>query len=173
MSTRSAGASPYSRARTVVFAKRTQILPTSEPGGHVTVPQWTQDYFTAWNDRDGETVAGFMAEDVVDEDLGLGQVFTGRDAITRVDETAACSFDDVFYAGRRVRVRRRPCRGMGNAATNTGAAGGMPATGKPCTVRGASVGHLDEQGKIPRHRDYRNMADHLMHVGLLPPRSAG
>jgi steroid delta-isomerase-like uncharacterized protein len=123
-----------------------------------------------WNNRDGHTMAGFMAEDVVCQDLGLGQVFTGRDAIVRaVDETAAFSADyrrtllAAFQAGADY-AWEWEMRG-----TNTGAAGGMPATGKAYAVRGASVGHLDEHGRILRHRDHWNMADYLMQVGLLTP----
>jgi steroid delta-isomerase-like uncharacterized protein len=54
--------------------------------------------------------------------------------------------------------------------TNTGEAAGLPATNKPFRIRGVSVGALDSSGKIKHNRDYWNMADYLMQVGILPPR---
>ena len=54
--------------------------------------------------------------------------------------------------------------------TNTGGAAGLPATNKPFRIRGVSVGALDSNGKIKHNRDYWNMADYLMQVGVLPPR---
>jgi steroid delta-isomerase-like uncharacterized protein len=53
--------------------------------------------------------------------------------------------------------------------TNTGEAAGMPATNKPFRIRGVSVGILDADGKIKHNRDYWNLADYLMQVGILPP----
>jgi steroid delta-isomerase-like uncharacterized protein len=52
--------------------------------------------------------------------------------------------------------------------TNTGEAGGLPATNKAFRIRGVSVGIVDADGKIKRNRDYWNMADYLMQVGLMP-----
>ncbi len=52
--------------------------------------------------------------------------------------------------------------------TNTGEAGGLPATNKPFRIRGVSIGHLASDGTIQENRDYWNMTDYLMQVGLMP-----
>ena len=39
---------------------------------------WIADYIDAWNSHDGNKVTSFMADDVVYEDLALGQVHEGR-----------------------------------------------------------------------------------------------
>ena len=46
---------------------------------------------------------------------------------------------------------------------------GLPATGKQWRVRGASVGQLNDDGRIKLHRDYWNLAAFLTQVGVLPP----
>jgi steroid delta-isomerase-like uncharacterized protein len=58
------------------------------------------------------------------------------------------------------------------SGTNTGDVAGLPATNKPYRIRGVSIGQLDREGKIERNRDYWNMADYLVQVGILPPPDA-
>lgn len=45
--------------------------------------------------------------------------------------------------------------------TNTGALAGIPPTGKPYRIRGASVGQRDAEGRIVLNPDCANLADHL------------
>ncbi len=42
---------------------------------------WIADYLDAWNSHDGSKVASFMADDVVYEDLAVGQVHEGKAAV--------------------------------------------------------------------------------------------
>ena len=51
--------------------------------------------------------------------------------------------------------------------THAGELGGIPATGKRFSLRGASIGELRE-GKISRNSDYYNAVSFLQQVGLLP-----
>jgi hypothetical protein len=46
-----------------------------------------------------------------------------------------------------------------------------PSTNKPYRIHGVSIGRLESEGKIKTNRDYWNMADYLMQVGILPPPS--
>ena len=55
------------------------------------------------------------------------------------------------------------------SGTNTGEAGGLPATNKAYRIRGVSIGRVNAEGKIQENRDYWNMADYLVQVGILPP----
>ena len=45
---------------------------------------------------------------------------------------------------------------------------GVPATGRPFRVRGASIGKLDTNGLIVQNRDYYNLAELLTQLGILP-----
>jgi steroid delta-isomerase-like uncharacterized protein len=45
---------------------------------------------------------------------------------------------------------------------------GVPATGRPFRVRGASVGKLDTNGRIVQNRDYYNLAELFAQLGIRP-----
>jgi steroid delta-isomerase-like uncharacterized protein len=134
---------------------------------------WAQDYLDAWNSRDGAKVAAFMNDDVTYEDLALGVVHQGTDAVKAfVEETAGFSKDYVFTPVSEQLSGDQYALEWEMAGTNTGDAGGMPATNKPYRIRGASVGRRNSAGKITHNRDYWNMADYLTQVGILPPPGA-
>jgi steroid delta-isomerase-like uncharacterized protein len=133
--------------------------------------KWMADYFDACNSHDGNRVASFMADDVFYEDLALGQVYEGKAAVAAFVQRSDTFSKDYKF----VSVSEQ---GSGDSyafewemiGTNTGEAGGLPATNKPYRIRGVSIGTLDSSGKIKHNRDYWNMADYLMQVGILPPR---
>ena len=130
---------------------------------------WMETYLDAWNKHDGSAVAGFMAEDATYEDLALGVVHQGREAIKGfVDEAAQFSKDYAFTSVSEQQSGDRYAMEWEMFGTNTGEAGGFPATNKAYRIRGVSVGRLDAQGKIQQNRDYWNMADYLVQVGILP-----
>ena len=133
---------------------------------------WMQDYLAAWNSHDGTRVAAYMADDATYEDLALGQLHRGKTAIEAfVNEAEEFSKDYAFTSISE--------QGNGDSyalewemfGTNTGDAGGLPATNKPYRIRGVSIGRLDHGGKITTNRDYWNLADYLTPVGILPPPS--
>ena len=131
---------------------------------------WMQDYFTAWDTHDADGVVSFMAEDATYEDLALGATHTGHAAI-RAFVVEAEEFSKDF----RMKQVSEQASGESYAfewemyGTHTGEGGGLPATNKPYRIRGVSVGRLDGAGKIKQNRDYWNMADFLVQVGILPP----
>jgi steroid delta-isomerase-like uncharacterized protein len=130
---------------------------------------WMETYLDAWNNHDGSTVAAFMAEDATYEDLALGVVHEGREAIKRfVDEAEQFSKDYAFTSVSEQQSGDRYAMEWEMFGTNTGEAGGLPATNKPYRIRGVSIGRLDPEGKILQNRDYWNMADYLVQVGILP-----
>lgn len=134
--------------------------------------QWVDRYLDAWNSHDGARVAAFMTEDVVYDDLASGLVHRGRDAVHGyVTQTAVFSSDYRFVTVSTQMDGSRYAIEWEMLGTNTGAAGGFPATGKPYRIRGASIGELDADGKITTNRDYWNLAAYLIEVGLLqaPP----
>jgi steroid delta-isomerase-like uncharacterized protein len=130
---------------------------------------WLSAYLDAWNTHDGSKVAAFMAEDATYEDLALGVLHEGRDAIRAfVDEADEFSNDYAFTAVSEQQSGDRYAVEWEMTGTNTGEAGGFPATNKAYRIRGVSIGLLDEDSKIKQNRDYWNMADYLMQVGILP-----
>ena len=130
---------------------------------------WMETYLDAWNRHDGSAVAAFMAEDATYEDLALGVVHEGREAIESfVDEAEQFSKDYAFISVSEQQSGDRYAMEWEMFGTNTGEAGGFPATNKPYRIRGVSIGRLDAQGKIQQNRDYWNMADYLVQVGILP-----
>jgi steroid delta-isomerase-like uncharacterized protein len=133
---------------------------------------WMQPYLDAWNSRDGSQVAAFMAEDATYEDLALGQLHSGRDAIaTFAAGTAEFSKDYRFDSVSEQSSGDSYALEWEFTGTHTGDAGPIPATNKPFKIRGVSVGRLDSEGKIKQNRDYWNMADFLVQIGILPPPS--
>jgi len=130
---------------------------------------WMSEYLDAWNSHNGEKVAAFMADEVIYEDLALGQVHEGREAVAAFVQTSDdFSKDHQFLSVSELASGDRYTLEWEMVGTNTGEAGGLPATNKPFRIRGVSVGTLDAMGKIKHNRDYWNMADYLVQVGILP-----
>ncbi len=135
--------------------------------GHMT--GWMQDYLDAWNSHDAAKVVAFMADDATYEDLALGQLHEGHAAISAfVDEAEQFSKDYQFTSISEHASGDRYVFEWEMFGTNTGEAGGLPATNRPYRIRGVSVGWLDTSGKIETNRDYWNMAEYLAQVGILP-----
>jgi steroid delta-isomerase-like uncharacterized protein len=132
---------------------------------------WIDEHIAAWNSHSPERVVTFMNDDATYEDLTLGIHCQGRDEIEqfaigletgfssdyRFEITNSFATDDVYaieWTLQGTNDRSSPARNL-------------PATGKPYSVRGASIGSL-QCDKIHRNRDYWNLAGMLMQVGLMP-----
>lgn len=142
---------------------------TAPPRNQATVKEFFDRYLQAWNDHDGAAAAAHMAEDAVYEDVAAARVCHGREEIARwvaegVGFSSDLHFEDVsfFYFGSAYAVE------WVMSGTNDGPAGDQPATGRPYRVRGASVGTLNDEGLIAENRDYWNMADVFVQIGLVP-----
>jgi steroid delta-isomerase-like uncharacterized protein len=132
---------------------------------------WLQEYLAAWNTRDGRRVAEWMAEDATYEDVALGQTYAGREAIIAfVDGMTGFSSDYRFESVSEFSTDTNYVAEWELSGTHDGDGAGPPATGKSYRIRGVSVGTL-RKGKIIRNRDYWNMADFLVQIGILPPLS--
>jgi steroid delta-isomerase-like uncharacterized protein len=130
---------------------------------------WMQDYLAAWNSHDGARVAAYMADDASYEDLALGQLHLGKAAIEAfANEAEQFSNDYAFVSVSEQTSGDSYAFEWEMFGTNTGEAGGLPATNKAYRIRGVSVGRLDADGKIRSNRDYWNLADYLAQVGILP-----
>lgn len=133
---------------------------------------WITAYLDAWNSHDGAQVTAFMADDVAYEDLALGVVRFGREAVADfVRETREFASDYRFTPVSQQQDGNRFAIEWVFSGTNTGTGSGLPATGMPFQIRGASVGEVDPDGRIASIRDYWNIADYLVQVGILTPPS--
>lgn len=131
--------------------------------------QWIDEYIAAWDAHDSEAVASYMSPDAEYEDLALGQVHRGRDEIAAFVRTSEeFSKDHHFVLVSAQSSGDSYAMEWEMLGTNTGTASGLPPTNQPFRIRGVSIGRLGREGKIVHNRDYWNLADYLMQVGLMP-----
>ncbi len=142
-------------------------------GGTAVGSSWLESYIDAWNRHDFEGVSGFMTDDVVYEDVALGERVEGRAAVREFARRAADEFSSDFRFELTSSVATESAYAMEWTMTGTNDRSGaqMPATNKPYSIRGISFGRLSG-GRIKENRDYWNMADYLMQVGLMAPPAA-
>jgi len=132
--------------------------------------EWAERYLEAWNSHDGRQVAAFMADDGTYEDLAMGTMCEGPDAVAElVAQSHTFSGDYRFVPVSKQSDGSRYALEWEMLGTNTGPAGGFPATDKPYRIRGVSIGELGPDGRIAVNRDYWNLAALLTELGLLPP----
>ena len=128
---------------------------------------WMDRYLDALNSHDGAQVAEMMAEDVTFEDVAMGVTHQGREAVKAfIAELDGFSSDASFSPISKQQTGNQYAIEWESSGTNTGDMAGIPATNRQYRVRGVSIGELDEHGKILRNRDYWNMADYLMQLGM-------
>jgi steroid delta-isomerase-like uncharacterized protein len=130
-------------------------------------------YLAAWNAHDSAAVARFMADDAIYEDVALGRVLRGPSEIAGfVEEATRASSDFRFEQVSLFTVGGDYANEWIMIGTNDRAVQGVPATGRSFRVRGASVGKLDTTGRIVENRDYYNLAEMLVQLGIQPAASS-
>jgi steroid delta-isomerase-like uncharacterized protein len=130
---------------------------------------WLRAYFEAASARDTRRVTAFFAEDATYEDVAIGAINRGREAIgafirQSVDIAAdlELQYVDGYESGDRYTFE------WVMTGTHTGGVSVPGATNRPFRVRGISTGRRSPEGFIVQHRDYWNTADYLKQLGLLP-----
>ena len=133
-------------------------------------------YLDAWNAHDPAAVARHMAAGAVYEDVALGRVLHGPAEIAKfVEEATKSSSNFRFEVVSLITTGSDYANEWVMLGTNDRALPGLPATGRSFRVRGASVGKLDASGLIVENRDYYNLAELLMQLGIAataPPQPA-
>ena len=127
-----------------------------------------EQWGAAWSSSNVEKLLALFTDDVVYEDVTLGAVNHGRDALRDFATAVFAAFDDLkFELKSRVvasdgksGVMEWTCRGR-----QTKDLPGLPATNKPFEVRGATVVEFAD-GKISRDSDYWDLATYMKQVGL-------
>jgi steroid delta-isomerase-like uncharacterized protein len=111
-----------------------------------------------------------MHPDAIYEDVRLGERHTGPAAIAQFVEAMAANLSSnyKFEAVSAFSTDEGYYTGWKLLGTHDRDGGGLTATGKQFAIQGVSVGVLDG-GKIRHNRDYWNMAEFLVQIGILPP----
>ncbi len=127
-----------------------------------------KDYYAAWNSHDVDKIVSFFTDDGVHEDVAAGAVYRGKNelkawlgALFVASPDFKLELKSIFSAGDWV------AQEWVMTGTQTGALGGIPATGKSFSVRGATITEL-RKDKIRREGDYWNQATLLQQLGVMP-----
>ena len=125
-------------------------------------------YVGAWVSHDAKKISSFFTDDGVYEDVGLGAVNRGRDAIRAFVAGGFVTFPDFNVVLTSLFVTEdRAASEWIMTGTHLGDSPGLPATGKPISVRGASIIEFRDD-KIQRDSDYWDTASFLRQIGVLP-----
>ena len=126
-------------------------------------------YIRAINAHDWDGIVSYYTDDVVYEDVTLGERHQGRDAVKAFWQSAAADFSSDF--------RMEVVRSFGTdtdyamewvfKGTHDGSNPQLAATGKQFAVHGLSLGRLEGE-RIKENKDVWNMAEFLSQVGLMP-----
>lgn len=124
-----------------------------------------EEWAVAWSSHDMGRVTALFTDDCVYEDVTLGAVNHGKAELKQFGNGFFAAMPDLKF------VLHSRCTGRSYAAiewtmtgTQTGDLLGLPATGKSCTVRGASMLELRD-GLLSRCSDYWDMATFLKQLG--------
>jgi steroid delta-isomerase-like uncharacterized protein len=111
-----------------------------------------------------------MADDAIYEDVALGRVLHGPSEIAKfVEEATRASSDFRFEEVSLFSVGSDYANEWIMTGTNDRAVQGLPATGRSFRIRGASVGKRDTNERIVENRDYYNLAEMFVQLGVPPP----
>jgi steroid delta-isomerase-like uncharacterized protein len=124
-----------------------------------------EEWAELWSSHDMSELLRLFTDDVVYEDVTMGAVNRGHEALRTFGEGFLAGFPDVTFE-----LRSRFADGSSGGAewvmrgTNTGDSPDMPATGKRVEVRGASIFEFAGD-RIRRCSDYWDMSTFLKQLG--------
>jgi steroid delta-isomerase-like uncharacterized protein len=126
-------------------------------------------YVRAINAHDWDAIVSFMTDDVVYEDITLGERHQGKEAVREFWRGAASNFSSDFRMDvlRGFRTESDYAAEWVFKGTHDGSSPQLAPTGKQFAVRGVSIGRL-EGGRMKENKDVWNMAEFLGQVGLMP-----
>jgi steroid delta-isomerase-like uncharacterized protein len=122
--------------------------------------------YRAWCAHDADAVAAVFATDAELIDLAGGSVLQGRAAIRSFAAGQLAAFSDFHL--RRIHLVV-DCEANADqwemTGTNDGELFGLPATGRPVTLRGATFSEFDESGLVVRDTHYIDYGSLLKQLG--------
>jgi steroid delta-isomerase-like uncharacterized protein len=124
-----------------------------------------EEWTVAWAAHDMSRLLALFTDDCVYEDVALGVVNHGKDELKKYGEEFFVAMPDVnFVLDSKVAGGAFAGVEWTMTGTQTGDYPEMPATGRSCTVRGASVLELRD-GLFSRCSDYYDMLTLLKQLG--------
>ncbi len=123
--------------------------------------------YAAWNAHDPDAVAAVFAPDAEIVDIASGTVTRGRDAIRRTAAERFTGFPDLslekvaLLIDDGANADRWIMRG-----THSGEFMGLPPTGRPVEVQGATFSEFDADGLVVRDTHYIDLAALLRQLGI-------
>ena len=128
-------------------------------------------YKKAWNEGHVEAILDYFTDDCMYEDVALNRINRGKDELKRFAEEIYQAFPDFHLVDNGdviVGPDGRYASEWTMTGTHDGDLPGFPASHKTFSIRGISVGELDDSGKIKRNSDYWSLMELLAQVGALP-----
>jgi steroid delta-isomerase-like uncharacterized protein len=129
--------------------------------------QLTDQLVDAWNSLDPQRVVDVLTDDHVYEDVTFAVVCRGAAETRGFFEGAYSAFPDIHFTLTSAAAdAERAALEWTMTGTHRGDLPGLPATGKPFSVRGSTIFEI-AAGKISAVRDYWDLATLLRQVGLM------
>ena len=132
-----------------------------------TNPKLADQLVDAWNSLDPQRVVDLLTEDHIYEDVTFAAVCRGAAETRGFFEAAYSAFPDIHFTLTSAATNaERAALEWTMTGTHHGHLPGLPATGKPFSVRGSTIFET-AAGKISAVRDYWDLATLLRQVGLM------
>lgn len=130
-----------------------------------TLDEWA----AGWSTQEIERVISLCTDQCLYEDVPLGVVNHGKEELRAFGQQVFNAFPDFkIELTTRVAAANWAMLEWTMSGTHQADLPGMPATGKPFSVRGATALQLVD-GRISRNSDYWDMATLLGQLGLMSP----
>jgi steroid delta-isomerase-like uncharacterized protein len=131
--------------------------------------EFASRYLDAWNWHSIDEILTYFAPACTYIDVALNESHTGEksiyDFISHME--SAFSSDYQFEPGTAVVAASGYAIEWVLKGTHDRSSAELPATGKPYSIRGVSVGEFRD-GKIARNTDYWSLAEFLGQIGVMP-----
>jgi steroid delta-isomerase-like uncharacterized protein len=152
----------------LTLAGPARVLPASSPEDQAALERLLDGWASAWSSKDVAKLLALFTEDAVYEDVTFGEVNQGSQELRKFATGVFDAFADLTFELKSRFVSADGRRGALEwlwRGRQTEDLPGLPATGKPFEVRGASVVEFRD-GKISRNADYWDLTTYLRQVGL-------
>ena len=127
-----------------------------------------QEWAAAWSAGDADRLASIFTDDCVYEDVPMGVLTHGKAELRAFANGIFAVIPD-FAVELTAHFAADGWAGLEwtMSGTHRGDLPGLPATGKPFTLRGASILELSS-GQLARCTDYWDMVSFLKQIGAMP-----
>jgi steroid delta-isomerase-like uncharacterized protein len=123
--------------------------------------------YAAWNAHDPEAVASVFAEDAITRDAGSAEASLGRDAVRERAANLLAAFPDLRLERQELVIDgdRHADRWV-LTGTHDGELMGIPPTGRPVRVEGATFTRMNDEGLVAEDHHLVDLARLLDQLGV-------